>query len=312
MEGSVQRYLAARRRLGFKLRREGEMLLAFGRYADASGHHGPITRDLALRWITLPAGADRLYLARRLEVIRVFAKHCAAFDPRTQVPPARLFGRAHRRRQPHIYSEDEVGALLRQASRLRPQAGLRRHTYVTLLGLLAATGLRISEALHLARADVDLERGVLTVLGTKFNKSRLVPLHPSTTAALQGYAEKRNRFFRSQGGDHFFQDDRGSPLKYCNVFPTLQTLRGQLGWKNRGIDRPPRFHDFRHTVAVRCLVRSYAENVDVDQRIAALATYLGHVKVSDTYWYLTAVPELMALTAARFEAFATNQRKRSP
>lgn len=287
------------------------MLLSFGRYADASNHRGPLTRDLALRWITLPTRADRLYLARRLEVVRVFAKHCAAFDPRTQVLPARLFGRAHRRRQPHIYSEDEVSALLRQAAQLRPRAGLRRHTYVALLGLLATAGLRISEALHLLRADVDLDGGVVKVLGTKFNKSRLVPLHRSSTAALLGYAKKRNRFFRNQGGDHFFQDDRGFPLKYCNVFPTLQTLRGQLGWKNRGIDRPPRLHDFRHTVAVRCLLRAYADNVDVDQRIAALATYLGHVKVSDTYWYLTAVPELMALTAARFEAFATKRREAS-
>lgn len=176
----VEAYLVARRKLGFQLRIEGSELLRFARYADSSGHMGSVTTDLALRWAQEATSATALYRARRLEVVGCFAKHQAAFDPGTEVPPKGLLGPAHRRTQPYIFDPVEIRKLMSAAARLSPRDGLRGPTYGVLIGLLACTGLRISEALQLQRADVDLHAGVLTIRLTKFKKSRLVPIHAST------------------------------------------------------------------------------------------------------------------------------------
>jgi len=298
----VEDYLAHRRRLGYVLRGVDHQLRSFARYVDASDHRGPVTVELAVRWAKLPKRANPQWWARRLAIVRWFAKHRSLFDPGTEVPPAGLLGPSCPRCRPHIYSEAEVSALLRAAAELGPIGGLRPHTYVALLGLLVSSGLRISEALHLSRADVDLEAGVLTVVQTKFRKSRLVPLHPSTTKALRRYAEQRDRY-HPLAANTFFLDTRGAPLGPSGVAKTFGILRRQLHWTKGPSGRRPRIHDFRHTMAVRRLLRWYEERADVGCKIAALSTYLGHVEVADTYWYLTAVPELMALVAVRFESY---------
>ena len=304
MTALVDEYLAFRRNLGFTLKSEGRELRSFARYADHTGHEGGITAELAVRWAQLPATADRVYWARRLGLVSRFARYLLASDPSTEVPDPGFFGSSHRRREPHIYSDVEITQLLRAAARLWPASGLRPKTYTTLLGLLASTGLRIAEALRLSRDEVDLDIGVLTVSETKFHKSRLVPLHPTTTMALRCYAEHRDHFCRLPRARTFFLSDAGIPVKYRRVNDAFVKLRRRLGWMADGGRRLPTIHDMRHTFACRRLLGWYEEGADVNLKMPALSTYLGHVRVSDTYWYLTAIPELMARAAARFEKAA--------
>ena len=304
MHVAVEEYLTWRRKLGFALRIEGEELGRFARFADQVGHRGPLTTELAVRWATLPAAAARLYHARRLDMVRRLARHLVVVEPTTEIPPAGFLGPSYRRREPHIYSREEIAALLGAAAQLDPAGGLRPRTYTTLFGLLACTGLRISEALGLARPHVDLDAGILTIAAAKFHKSRLVPLDATAVQALRGYAECRDRYRRRPRADTFFVSEYGTSLKYGKVIKTFVALRRRLGWKPGRGGRLPRIHDLRHAFAVGRLLRWYEQGVEIDRTIASLSTYLGHVKVSDTYWYLTAVPELLAVSAARFERCA--------
>lgn len=297
-------YLAYRKSLGFQLAGVEPLLLRFAAYADRAGHRGPLTTELVLRWVRLPKAGSPGYLARRLDVVRGFARHRAVADPRTEIPPPRLLGATYRRRTPHIYSEAELSALIGAARGLSSGAGLRPHTYATFFGLLACTGLRVSEAVKLTRDDVDWSQGLLTVRQTKFRKSRLVPLHATALRALRDYAARRDRAHPAPTIGAFFLTDRGTPLPRSSVGVTFWNLRKRLGW-SAGRDRPrPRIHDLRHTFACRRLQRWYADGVDVEHAVTALATYLGHAAVRDTYWYLTGTPELLALATARFERYA--------
>jgi integrase len=234
-------------------------------------------------------------------------------SPRSILPPrsprAGLFGRVTRRSQPHIYSDAEITALLKECGRLQPRYGLRPRTYVALFSLLASTGLRLSEACHLHRHDVDLCKGLLTIREGKFRKSRLVPLHPTAVQALTGYVARHDACRGAQRSEFFFHTDRTPALKRATVEKTFSRLRDRLGWTMHGRARRPRIHDLRHTFAVRRLLRWYEEGVEASQKILVLATYLGHAKVTDTYWYLSAVPELMAVTAQRFEHLAQPQQE---
>lgn len=304
MRTVVEDYLAMRRKLGFALLVEGQELERFARFADQIGHAAPITTELAVRWATLPTEVDGVYHARRLDIVRRLARHQAVFEPATEIPPDGLLGRSYRRRVPHIYSDDEVVGLLGVAALLGPAGGLRPHTYTTLFGLLASTGIRISEALGLERQDVDLDSQIITIRAGKFHKSRLVPLDPTAVLALRAYRDRRDRHKRPPRTARFFVSEYGSSLKYCKVITTFVKLRRQLGWTTGRGGRPPRLHDLRHSFVVGRVLRWYEEGADVDRKITSLSTYLGHVKVSDTYWYLTAVPELLAVPAARFERFA--------
>jgi integrase len=304
MAERVEESLDSRRRRGFRLRSEGKMLLAFAGYAERSGHRGPLTTELALRWARLPAGAAPLYQARRLPGVRCFARSCAIFDPGTEIPPEGLLGRAQRRVAPHISTEAELSALLAAARRRRSRTGLRPQTYATLIGLLSCTGLRIAEALQLSRADVDSGPAALTIRETTFRKARLVPLHPTTILALQTYARLRDRCHPIPRTDVVFVAEEGPPLGYSTVRITFWKLRMALLGPTLANQRAPRIHDLRHTFACRRLLRWYAEGVDLDHAILALSTYLGHAQVSDTYWYLTGIPELLDLAASRFEPFA--------
>jgi integrase len=297
-------YFAYRRSLGYRLRNTETLLLRFAEYAEQVGHQGPLTTELAIRWVRLPSAASPGYLARRLDVVRGFARYRALFDPQTEIPGRDLLGVGFRRRPPHIYSDAEVSALLDAAGRLPPDDGLRPRTYVTFFGLLACTGLRVSEAVKLARSDVDWQQGMLTVRQTKFRKSRLVPLHPSTTQALRDYTDLRERFHPASSAEAFFLTGRGTPLALATVGVVFWQLRKQLGWQSRPGEGWPRIHDFRHTFACRRLLRWYQEGADIEYALPALATYLGHARVAHTYWYLTGIPELLGLAATRFERFA--------
>jgi len=305
MVGLAKDYLAYRKSLGFQLASAGPLLLQFAEYADRIGHRGPLTTELIVRWVRRPAAGSPGYLARRLDVVRGFARHRAVADPRTEIPPPGLLGSAYRRRTPHIYSETELSALLAAARTLSPSTGLRPYTYATLFGLLACTGLRVSEAVKLTRRDFDWQQGLLAVRQTKFRKSRLVPLHATTLAALRGYAARRDRLHPAPTTEAFFLTGRGTPLALSSVGVTFWTLRKQLRWSTGRDQRQPRIHDLRHTFACRRLQRWYEDGVDVDHAIASLSTYLGHATVSDTYWYLTGTPELLGLATARFERFAS-------
>jgi integrase len=304
----AEEYLALRRKLGFKLHSSGIQLLGFARYADECGHRGPITVELAVRWARLPEGTQPNWWARRLQIVRGFAQHRSLFDPETEIPPADLLGPLSRRPTPHIYSDTEINALLSAAADLSPESGLRPHTYVTLFGLLVTAGLRISEALRLERKDLDPDSGVLTVRLTKFRKSRLVPLHPSTIEALISYVRHRDHHHPHASTDALFLTERGFPLGASSVASTFGVLRDRLGWSKNRQGRRPRLHDMRHTMAVRTLLRWYQQGADVERKLPTLSTYLGHAEVRDTYWYLTAVPELMALAAERFQTFRKQNR----
>jgi len=304
MISQVEQYLAFRRRLGFQLSSEGSQLLAFARFVDASGHRGPITLDLALRWARSSERAKPITWAHRLAVLRPFARYRLQFDPATEVPPLHLLGPAHRRQVPHIYTAKEIASLLEAANALSPKDGLRPVTYQTLFGLIAATGLRVSEARSLTRADVDLTGGVLTVRNSKFRKSRLVPLHATSVRVLQRYAEIRDRKAPWAQTTAFFVSDRGKALDKRTVQYTFAKLRQQLGWRARGGHPAPRVHDLRHTFICQALLRGYRKRRALGHDLGALSTYVGHAKVTYTYWYVTGIPELMALAARRFERFA--------
>lgn len=309
---AVTRYLAQRRALGFGLRIAGKRLHAFARFADQHAQGGPLTIILALAWAHATARPSQLTSARRLEVVRPFAQWLRQLDSRTEVPPTRLLGRAHRRLAPHVYTQDELGAMLAEAARLPPPGGLRAASLVALLGLLASTGMRVSEALALRRSDVDLEAGILHVRQTKFRKSRFVPLHPTTVSALCSYAALCDRRAPVRARDAvFFVVDDGIPLSYSKVSTAFRRIRIGLGWEE-GLGRRPRVHDLRHTFACRRLLLWQEQRTDVSRCLLDLCTYLGHAKVSDTYWYLSAFPELLELSARRFEKFASTRGEVRP
>jgi integrase len=302
----AEEYLALRRGMGYALHIEGAELLRFARYADKKG--GTITTELAVEWAKLPQHAAPLYWARRLDIVRRFAKHRRLFDSQTEVPAEGLLGLSYRRPTPYIYSDDAIRQLIHQASLLGPAGGLRPKTYQTLFGLLACTGLRISEALHLRREDVDVQKGVLTITATKFKKARLVPLHPSAVRALVRYSQQRDQYHPHPRVETFFLTERGTSLKYWRALMTFIPIRQQLGWEVKG-QPVPTIHGLRHSFVVSRMVRWYKEGADLDRKIAALSTYLGHVKVTDTYWYVTATPELLSLSTERFEWFADQSRE---
>ena len=306
MVGRVHEYLTYRRSLGYQLRIEGQMLESFARYADEAGHRGPLTTELALRWARLPEQAARLYQARRLEVVGTLARYLIPREPGTEVPPRGLLGPAHARKPAFLYSQADIIALLAAARSLAPIEGLRPRTYTTLIALLACTGLRINEALGLGVDDVDLDGGVLTIRQTKFRKSRLVPLHATALAPLRDYAADRDRRHRRPPDTTFFVSDLGLRLPYSTVRQTFhRLLRRALPTAASTGRARPRLHDLRHTFACRRLMAWYREGTDVNRAIDQLSAYLGHAKVTDTYWYLTGVPELLTLAVSRFEAFST-------
>jgi len=308
LQAYVAQFLEERRRLGFASRSMRYALVSFARYIDGLGTQGPLTVEAMAAWARCPNnGSDNpLTWARRLKLLRPFARWMQQFEPATEVPDDTIFGSVDRRLAPHIYTEREIADLLVAARDLCPP--LRGATYETLFGLLAATGLRVSEALHLLDADVDLRGGLLTIRRTKFAKSRQVPVHPTTLEALRAYRGRRDRQVARTDETPFFVGSRGRgqgcALSLRQVDRVFRELGNRLGWINRGAHDAPRIHDLRHTFVVRRMLLWQAQAIDVDRQMLALSTYVGHAMVTNTYWYLTAVPALMELAADRFEPLA--------
>ncbi len=288
-------YLATRHATGYKLQHVGRRLHEFVNSVLAAGSNS-ITTKLALQWATKPAAASPRWWATRLGIIRQFALYAQSFDPRTEVPPHHLLPPASRRLRPYIYSKDDIDRLLEAARSQRDHHSA--FTDATLLALLAVTGMRVGEAIRLDRRDLDHDRGLLVVRGSKFGKSREIPLHPSSVEALGRYARNRDRLLPIQYSSRLFLSRAGKPLIYANVHLRFHRLIDRAGLANRS-PRRPRIHDLRHTFAVRTLIGWYRCGVDVESRLPLLSTYLGHLNPTMTYWYLTAVPELLALVSER-------------
>ncbi len=300
LEQALKDYLRIRRSLGFLLREPGSCLRNFVAFLQVQGA-SHITRELALRWATQPTKDLPSTWAWRLGMVRRFAVWLSAFEPRTEIPPAGLLPHRYRRKLSHIYSDKEINRLLRQTQQLPSPKGLRARTYTTLFGLLVATGMRVNEALGLDRQAVDLDRGTLFIRRTKFGKSRYVPVHHSTVDALKKYAQARDRIFPAPLTPAFFISERGRRITEWMARYTFAKLSQRLGLRApaKGHGRGPRLHDMRHRFAAGTLIHWYRAGLDVERELPKLATYLGHVHVNDTYWYLEAVPELLQLATDR-------------
>jgi integrase len=298
LRDALMQYVAVRRALGTKLQEPARTL---GQFVDSLDSQGMefITTGPALRWAMQPNDVQRATWARRLSMVRRFAVWLSAADSRTQVPPHRLIDARRRRNPPHIFTDTEVKQLMVEASRLHSPKRLRAHTYKTLFGLLATSGLRPGEALTLARPDADLQSGILFIRETKFGKSRFVPIHESTRAALMRYVKRRDEIGPRLRTEAFFISEAGLPLQACTVRRTFAKISSAIGLRVPGIrgrvGRGPRLQDFRHTFATRKLIEWYQAGVDVERELPQLSTYLGHSDVTHTYWYISAVPELLQL-----------------
>lgn len=304
LRDAAKEYLQLRRNLGCKLRCTGGALRDFVDFADcANASH--ITTDLALRWAQEPRQAQPATWALRLGMVRRFAVWLSASDPRTEVPPAGLLPHRFERKRPYIYSDAEIIKLVRAASQLPSPLGLKGHSYSTIFGLLAVTGMRINEALSLDRDDVNLEEEILRIRRTKFGKSRLIAIHESTRHILANYARARDRIIRHPVTAAFFLSESGYRVTEWSTRYNFANVSRQLGLRapvtgcRHG--RGPRLHDMRHRFAACTLLRWYRAGIDVEREIPKLATYLGHVHANETYWYIEAVPELLELATRRLE-----------
>jgi integrase/recombinase XerD len=296
-------YLTVRRALGYKLARPEKLLGQFIGYLEAAGAT-TITVEHALAWATLPAG-DASWHASRMSAVRGFAAYLRTIDPSAKVPPADLIPWRPRRATPYLYSDDDITALIAAAARLR--FPLRTATYQTLIGLLAVTGMRVGEAIRLDRPDADLDVGVLTIRQSKFGKSRLIPLHPTTTAALRGYLRLRDRLHPHPSAPAVFITPGRHPAEVLQRALDIPAAGPPRRAAARSSSCRPRIHDLRHSFAVRSLLDAYAAGQDGQARLALLSTYLGHVDPAATYWYLSAAPELLALAGQRLEHHLAGQ-----
>jgi len=290
-------YLSVRRALGFKLDRDGKLLPDFLAYlAKVGSTH--VTSATAVAWASQPRDVHPAWWTSRLVMVRGFAKYLHTLDPRHEVPPLRLLPHRRARTEPYVYSDADIAALLGATETL--QSPIRTRTYRTLLALLSVTGLRVGEAIALDEADVDRSRGVLLIRKTKFGKTREVPLHATSVKALAMYARERDRVLPRRRTRSFFVSSSGTRLFYQNVQETFLQLVYAAGLSVRR-PRRPRIHDLRHTFAIRTVLDWYRAGVDVEARLPLLSTFLGHVGCSSTYWYLSAVPELLQQATIRLE-----------
>jgi integrase/recombinase XerD len=302
---ACEQYLQLRRNLGCQLRETGRLLQNFLAFAEREGA-SHVTTDLALRWAQQPSGVQPATWASRLQMVRRLAIWLSATDRRTEVPPAGLLPGRYVRKRPYIYSDAEIRDLVRTAGQLASAAGLKGRTYSTIFGLLSVTGMRLSEVLTLDREDVDLDEGILRIRRTKFGKSRLVAVHDSTRQVLADYACERDRVVRPPAAEAFFLSEGGGRVTGCAARYNFAKVSRDVGLRAPATDRRhgrgPRLHDMRHRFAVCTLLQWYRAGIDVEREIPKLATYLGHVHVNETYWYIEAVPELLELAARRLES----------
>jgi integrase len=303
LQDQLRDYLAMRRALGFRLLEAERHLKGFCAFLKMRGE-SIVTAKLALEWATAPASIRPTTWAARLSTVRQFARYLQGFEPRTEVPSSRLLPFRPRRCKPYLYSQHEIRALMAAAKAMPSRQTLRPWTLRTLIGILAVTGMRLSEALALTREDVDLNAGVLTIRGSKFLKSRLVPLHPSAVRALAQYAQRRDECLRERWGvqaPNFLLTGRGRKFHVAEVHKAFYKISRTIGLRAPGINRGPRLHDMRHRFATETLLRWSRSGIEVDRQMPTLSTYLGHSNIADTYWYLSAHPGLMRHAALRLQ-----------
>ncbi len=289
LHGRVDEYLRLRRALGFRLRNEGRALAQFAGYLEARGA-ATVTAEAAITWAQLPRGVHPVTWTHRLTAVRGFAAWLRTTDPATEVPPRGVFPGQGRRPAPFIFSDGDIARVTAACAGLRP--AMRAATYTALFGLIAVTGIRIGEALAIPAGGIDLDAGLLPVMPAKSRCERILPLHPTTVQALADYDAVRAR--RHPAATTFFVSIRGTRL--CH-HPVLTAFREACA--AAGIPGRPRIHDLRHSMAVTTLLRWYRSGEDIDAQMPALQGYLGHVSPEGTYWYISAVPELMQLAAER-------------
>ena len=303
---AVHEYLRLRRNLGFKLHQTGNGLLDFVTFMEQ--RQAPfITECLALDWATRPVNVLPSRWATRLTYVRVFAHYRKASDPRTEIPSPELLPHKAERAKPYLYSDEEIRSLLQAALGMSfryKECALLPWTYFCLFGLLSVTGLRLGEALNLTLGDVDLDAALLTARRAKHERSRLVPLHTSTCEVLAEYIARRERHWRGRAvSTWLFVSSRGNQHDSRTVQRTFKRLSRQIGLGGTGEGRGPRLHDMRHTFATTTLVNCYRRDQDPERLLPVLSTWLGHILVRDTYWYLEASPELMREAMTRLENF---------
>lgn len=286
-------YLELRHRAGFGLRRTGDELRKFVKFMQARRARR-ITIPLAIEWATLAKGSQSAWWSQRLLMVRGFATYCSALDPKMEIPPARALPRRYTRKTPRLHTDDELERILRSANRLVSPVGLRRHTFGTMIGLLAATGMRSGEPIALLNPDVDLANGTVLIRNSK-GRTRMIAVHPSTTSALAEYRRHRDRLV-SRHDDTFFIGDTGRRVPLGTLEWNYATICSDAGI-TRTVDGGPRLYDLRHRFAVRTIEKWYRTRVPVMGRMELLAAYLGHVHPDHTYWYLTATPELLRLAS---------------
>ncbi len=290
-------YIAIRRNMGFKFKDAAKLLLDFVEQLEASGSR-VITTAAAVSWAQSVGGHPNWW-GKRLSVVRGFARHLRGLERGHEVPPAGLFPTRPLRATPYLYEDQDVVRLMVTARSLRIRSWAR--TMETIIGLLAVTGMRIGEVVHLDHADIDWAEAILTVRSGKFGKSRQVPLHASTVAALRAYDDQRRQLRSRLRTTAFFVSVFGGRLAYDSVHRTFHRLVLQLGPDRFSAHHGPRLHDLRHTFAVRTLIDWYRDGGDVGRRLHLLSTYLGHADPAATYWYLSAAPELLGLAAERLQ-----------
>jgi integrase/recombinase XerD len=298
---AISDYLALRRALGNKLAGYEGRLEQFVSFLESKGA-SHITAHLALQWAQHPANATMKTWNRNLAIVRGFAQYASATDPRTQVPPTDLLPFDACRAKPYVYSEAEILNLMEAARAIRSPYGLRGQTYYCIIGLLAVAGLRISEALKLRREDVDLDAGLLTIIESKFGKSRLVPIHPTTVETLAEYSRRRDVFLGKVSVPSFFVNEPNkTPLSPSPVREMFRKLSRRVGIRGPQDRRGPRLHDIRHRFAVETLLGWYRRGDDVERQLPVLSTFLGHDGIQNTYWYLSSTPELLGAASSRLE-----------
>lgn len=297
---AVDYYLTMRHQLGFKLKNTKYVLNGFAAYLQ-SKKASYITSKLALEFAMQNRNSSPSQWAARLVIIRRFALHMHAMDPRTEVPPQHLLPYSYHRRSPYIYSNNDIIKLLDACKNVRPKNPLYSQTYYTLLGLIAVTGMRTSEALTLNRESVDMTLGIITIRESKFRKSRKIPIHSSVVKMLKKYADHRDRYLSKQRLPYFFLTIRGCGVGIQYFEKNFVKICILAGLRKQGKPGGPRIIDLRHTFAVQTLIKCYQDGLNVDAVIPILSRYLGHDNPVHTYWYLTGTPELLNLINTRLE-----------
>lgn len=292
----IEEYIAYKRSLGYVIRVESQELRRFAKYTKEIGYDGSVTSELAVQWASL-GNFTRKYMARRLETLHTFAVYISAFDTEAQIPQNGIFGRAHIRANPYIYTDDEVLSLMRHAGDLFSPDGIRVATVSSAIGLMYATGIRVSELTSLKIADVRLKEGQIFINNSKFKKDRIVPLHPTVIAKLSEYRSLiESKIGARKNDDYFYVTSYGHRFNSRSFENAFRLIRPSVFGAKQ-----PRLYDLRHTFACNTVKRWHETGEDVNQKLYLLSTYMGHIKPEDTYWYLSATPELLGIAARKFE-----------